>query len=96
LVVGTGGIYAEMYKDLALGTIPISKEGIKKLLQKTKIYKAITGYRNKNYDLDFLIETLYSLTQFAYSFRKDLVSLDINPLILKPKGGKIVDFKVYV
>jgi len=93
LLVGYGGIYTEIFKDLALGVIPTSKKVIKNTLSKTKLWKILNGYRSITYDVEFLISTIYQLSLVPQYFKK-IESIDVNPLILQEKSGKIVDFKI--
>jgi acetyltransferase len=95
LVVGSGGIYAEVWKDFALGALPITREKIKKIFEMTKIWKILNGFRGKNYDTDTLIEVTYNLTKLALEF-PEISSLDMNPVIVLESGAVVVDLKVLV
>jgi acyl-CoA synthetase (NDP forming) len=92
-VAGSGGIYAEVYKDFILGPIPTGSEEIFWYLKKTNIHKFFDGYRNKFFDEDKYIQSIYKLTLLVQIFPQ-IQSIDVNPYIATKTGGKIVDFKV--
>lgn len=92
-VAGTGGIYAEAYKDFVLGPIPTNPQEILWYLKKTRIYGLFNGYRNKYFDQNKYIQSIYKLSLLVTIFPQ-IQSIDINPYIVSGDGGKIVDFKV--
>jgi|688.fasta_scaffold30862_7 acyl-CoA synthetase (NDP forming) len=92
-VAGTGGIYAEAYKDFVLGPIPTSHQEILWYFKKTRIYKLFNGYRNKFFDQNKYTQSIYKLSLLVIVFPQ-IQSIDINPYIASGNGGKIVDFKV--
>lgn len=93
VVLGTGGIYAEIYQDFVMGTMPLTKFSIWRLLKQTKVYSILEGARGKTYDAQFVVDTIFKLHLFALSF-PSLAEIDVNPLIVYPHGGVMVDFKV--
>ncbi len=96
LVVGSGGIYTEVLSDLTLSPIPITRDRIKVAFAETKVWKFLNGYRNKFYQTEILLETIYKLTQFVLLV-PEIESIDINPYICtQDTGGNIVDFKVLI
>lgn len=92
-VAGGGGIYAEIYKDFILGPVPTSPEEIFWYLKKTNIHKFFNGYRNKFFDEEKYIQSIYKLTLLVQVFPQ-IQSIDVNPYIATQTNGKIVDFKV--
>ncbi len=95
LVVGLGGIYAEIVNDTALGVLPITKPRIWKLLKQTKSYQVLKGARGTVYNTQFLVDIIYNIHLFAISF-EEIAEIDVNPLIIQKNGGYVVDMKVLV
>ncbi|MEX0597325.1 MAG: acetate--CoA ligase family protein, partial [Candidatus Paceibacterota bacterium] len=93
LLLGSGGIYAEILDDIAFASMPINKPYIVKTLKKTKIYKILNGARGAEYDINWLIDTIFQLNLLVYSI-PIIQELDVNPIIVYPKGGCILDLKV--
>ena len=95
LLLGSGGIYAEILEDIAFASMPITKPYILKTLKKTKIYKILNGARGIEYDINWLVDTIFQLNLLVYSVPQ-IQELDVNPIIVYPKGGCILDFKVII
>ena len=93
LVVGTGGIYAEITNDFTLIPLPTSDTKIRQALEQTKLYKILNGARNHFWDVDFFVKNILNLSQILDYF-PGMSSIDINPFIVLENGGKVVDFKV--
>lgn len=95
LLLGSGGIYAEILGDIAFASMPITKPYIIKTLKKTKIYKILNGARGIEYDINWLVDTIFQLNLLVYSI-SSIRELDVNPIIVYPQGGCILDFKVII
>jgi acyl-CoA synthetase (NDP forming) len=95
LLLGSGGIYAEILGDIAFASMPITRPYIIKTLKKTKIYKILNGARGTEYDINWLVDTIFQLNLLVYSV-PEIQELDVNPIIVYPKGGCILDFKVII
>lgn len=95
LLLGSGGIYAEILGDIAFASMPITKPYILKTLKKTKIYKILDGARGIEYDINWLVDTIFKLNLLVYSVPQ-IQELDVNPIIVYPKEGCILDFKVII
>jgi acetyl coenzyme A synthetase (ADP forming)-like protein len=93
LLLGSGGIYAEVLNDIAFASMPITKPYILKTLKKTKVYKMLNGARGTEYDINWLVDTIFQLNLLIYSVPL-IKELDVNPIIVYPKGGCILDLKV--
>ena len=93
LLVGLGGIYAEVFKDTALKILPVEKKDIHALLQELKSYQLLKGYRGSNFNLTYLEKILL---KFNHLIKKhpSIQELDINPFILNEKEGKIADARI--
>lgn len=85
IMVGSGGIYVEVYKDVALRLLPIKRTDAEKMIMETKIYKVIEGLRGKVYDVEAIIETLLKVSKMCME-NPNIEELDINPLFVYEKG----------
>ncbi len=96
IVFGTGGIYTEIHQDFAYVLVPTSKEDIRKNLEKTNVYKIMSGARGKKaLDLDEIVNQIYKVQELTLLY-PEIVSLDINPMILTEKDVTAVDLKIFV
>ncbi|KUO69654.1 MAG: hypothetical protein APF77_15280 [Clostridia bacterium BRH_c25] len=92
IMVGSGGIYVEVFKDIALRLLPIDRYDAERMLMETKAYHVINGARGKTYDMEKLIEVLLSVSKLIQQ-DDSIEEIDINPFFIyeKGKGGKGVD-----
>lgn len=92
VMVGLGGIYVEVFKDISLRLIPITRYDAEEMIKETNMYKIIQGARGVKYDEDCLINTILNLSDLIAG-QPDIEEVDINPFLLyeEGKGGKGVD-----
>ncbi len=92
LMFGMGGIYVEVFQDVALRLIPITRTDAVKMIEETKVFKIIKGVRGREYDLEQAIQILLNISALVEK-NDSIEEIDINPFFLyeKGKGGKGVD-----
>jgi acetyltransferase len=96
ILFGMGGIYTEVLKDRSLGLPPMNRLLARRLMQETKAYSLLQGYRNRPAaDMQTLEEMIIRLSQLLIDF-PDIAELDMNPVLIK--GGKpvAVDARILV
>lgn len=96
LMFGLGGIYVEALEDVIFRLAPIRELTADMMIEKTKTYKILDGYRGGPvYDTPAIADCLKRLSNFVTDF-EDIKELDINPLIVyeEGKGCKIVDARI--
>ncbi len=89
IMVGMGGIFTEIYKDVSFRMLPISKEDAKHMLNDLKAKEIF--YRVKA-DREALINVLLKLSKMADEIK--IKQLDLNPIFLYEKGCIAVDAKI--
>ncbi len=90
VLCGMGGVFTEIFKDVALFPAPLEKKNALEMLQSLKSYKILNGYRGKNRkDINALAELLVKIGDFAVAHKNDLAEMDINPVFLYPEGEGI-------
>jgi acetyl coenzyme A synthetase (ADP forming)-like protein len=86
LMVGLGGIYVEVLKDVSFRLAPIGEEEAREMLQELKSYWLLQGARGqKPADIDAVIEILLRVSQLVTDF-SNISELDINPLRVMDDG----------
>lgn len=90
LLVGMGGIYVDIFKDIALQPCPVSKTEALEMLHSLKAYQLLAGYRgSKPCDIDSLTTAMVDLSIFAANHKDSISELDINPLFVYPEGDGV-------
>lgn len=91
LMFGLGGIAVELFRDVAFGTCPLSPEGASAVIDLTKASALLTGFRGQpEADRDALIAAMVRLSQFAAHHADRLAEMDVNPLLVLPKGEGVL------
>ncbi len=87
LVLGLGGVFVEILADVALRIPPISAAEARRALESLKGAKVFAGARGAPpADIDALAEMAARLSWLAYDLRDDIAELDLNPVMVLPKG----------
>ncbi len=96
LLFGTGGQLVEVFKDRALALPPLNTTLARRMMEQTKIYKALKGVRGrKPVDLQVL-EVLLVRFSALVAEQRWIKEIDINPLLASPDGLIALDARVVV
>lgn len=96
ILFGMGGVMTEILKDQAIALPPLNRLLARRLMERTKIFRVLKGYRNKPpARLDLLEESLIRLSQLVSDF-PEIAALDINPMIIETERILAVDARVVI
>jgi len=88
IMIGAGGILAELVNDVATAPCPLSRTAAEHMLRKLKIAPLFDGIRGgPALDIDAAAEALVRLSWLGYDWRNCLLELDVNPLLLMKHGS---------
>jgi acetyltransferase len=94
LLFGAGGYFVEVFKDRALGLPPLNRTHARRLMERTQIYTALTGFRGRYaIDLAALEDLLVRFSQLVIEQRR-IKEIDINPLIASSKEIIALDARI--
>jgi len=94
IVFGMGGVAVEVFRDTAVGLPPLNMSLALKMIQETKIYKLLEGYRGMpGVDIEAIQFLLYKFAYLVSDF-PEIKELDINPFAVDEKGGVVLDAKI--
>ena len=92
IIFGTGGVYTEVYDDISLRILP--NHDFKEMVNETKLGKILNGYRGeKPKNVQSVIDVLEAIQKIAFDF-PEIISIDINPLMVTEDKAYVVDFKI--
>ncbi|MCD6164405.1 MAG: acetate--CoA ligase family protein [Candidatus Odinarchaeota archaeon] len=96
VMFGLGGIYVEIFRDVAFRVTPVSEREAEKMISEIRGYNIIRGVRGRTRgDINFIKETIMRVSQLLEDF-KEISELDINPLTVHEKGGFAVDARMKI
>lgn len=94
LMVGAGGIQAELFQDRSLELPPLNERLAQRMLDSLKIKKLLDGYRGRTpVNQEQLIESLIRLS-YLVADNPEIQELDVNPLLVTPDGVVALDARV--
>jgi acetyltransferase len=96
ILFGMGGVGVELFKDYSIALPPLNTTLIHRMLEETKVYKLLKGYRGSTpVDLKKLDETLLTFSQLLVDFPQ-IKEIDINPMLISDKEVSILDARIVI
>jgi len=94
MLFGMGGQLVEIFQDRALALPPLNTTLARRMMEQTRIYKALQGVRGRQaIDLAKLEQLLVSFSQLIVE-QPQIREIDINPLLVSPEGMIALDARV--
>jgi acyl-CoA synthetase (NDP forming) len=90
VLVGLGGIYAEIFRDVSMRVSPIDEKEGGRMVEELRAFPLLNGARGRpRRDIDSLLHVILQVDRLAQEHR-EICELDINPLIVGFEGGGCV------
>lgn len=97
VVFGHGGQFVEIFKDTCLGLPPLTGTLAKNMIQSTRIYKALNGFRGKpKVNMPLLESLLVRFSQLVTDLNSYIQEIDVNPLVVSHAGVVALDARVLI
>jgi acyl-CoA synthetase (NDP forming) len=94
VMVGTGGIYAEVLKDVQVRLAPVSEPEARAMIDQLRIAPVLQGARGQDpADVDALATVVSRLSAAAVAWQDSIAEIDLNPVIVleRGRGVRLVD-----
>jgi acetyltransferase len=86
LMVGLGGIYVELLKDVAFRVAPFDSAQARRMLGETQAGKLLSGLRGQPpADVDAVVDVILRVAKLALDYPQ-IQEIDVNPLMAYPAG----------
>jgi acetyltransferase len=96
LLFGMGGVGVELFKDYSMGLPPLNTTLIRRMMEDTKIYRLLKGYRGSPpADIRRLEQTLLLFSQLLIDFPQ-IKEIDINPMLINEREAVILDARIAI
>jgi acetyltransferase len=96
LLFGTGGQLVEVFKDRSLALPPLNTTLARRMMEQTKIYKALKGVRGRKPIDMAALEVLMVRFSALVAEQRLIKEIDINPLLASPDGLIALDARVVI
>jgi 4-hydroxybutyrate---CoA ligase (ADP-forming) len=96
IMVGLGGIYVEILKDVVFRLAPVDEHEAQKMIESIRAIKLLKGIRGEPpSDIPGLVDCIQRLSQLITDF-PEIEEFDINPLLVleKGKGVRVADVRI--
>jgi acyl-CoA synthetase (NDP forming) len=91
LLVGAGGVQAELWRDTALLLLPVQPEDVRAALKALRIWPLLAGWRGAAPgDVEAVVEVVLRIGALALERRGQILELDVNPLMVYAVGQGVV------
>jgi len=96
ILFGLGGVFTELFKDRAIGFPPLNQVLVKRIIEQTKAYELIKGFRGiKTVNMEKVEETMINFSQMIID-HPEIKEVDINPLIAVDNDLTAVDARIVI
>jgi 3-hydroxypropionyl-CoA synthetase (ADP-forming) len=95
IMVGLGGIYTELFKDVSFRVLPVTKNEAASMLESLRGKDILKGFRgSKPVDLDMLSEAIVNIGTLGVDMAGKYESIDFNPVVVYSDSYYVVDAKI--
>jgi acetyltransferase len=97
IMVGSGGVAAELFHDRALGLPPLNERLALRMLESLRAWPLLLGYRGRQpvANVDRLIETLLRFSALVADF-PEIRELDANPVLVRDDRVIVLDARIAI
>ena len=96
ILFGMGGIGVELFKDFAIGIPPLNQTLVRRMMEETKVYRLLKGYRNvPPANIRLLEGIVVQFSQMLLDFPQ-LKEVDINPLFINENEALAFDARIVI
>lgn len=90
IMVGMGGIYAEVLRDVAVQPAPVSEAEALQMIRSLRLFALLDGARGQvPADIEAAARTVARLSEFACRHQDQVREIDLNPILVRPRGEGI-------
>jgi hypothetical protein len=90
ILLGMGGIAAELYKDIVVRLAPLSRKDAEEMIGELKSAPLLGGFRGRPVaDVEALIDAMLAFSSMVSSIGANLLEAEINPLFVLPRGSGV-------
>ena len=95
IMVGLGGIYTELLRDVTFRVLPITKDDAIKMLNSLRGRDILKGFRgSKTVNMDMISDAIVNIGTLGVDLAGKYESIDFNPVVVYPDGYFVVDAKI--
>jgi acyl-CoA synthetase (NDP forming) len=87
VMIGMGGIYAEVLHDVCVQVAPVSEQEALKMIRSLRLFPLLDGVRGQTpMDQQAAASLVAKLSEFACRYSDQVAEIDLNPILVRPRG----------
>jgi acetate---CoA ligase (ADP-forming) len=91
LLVGTGGVFAEILRDVAIRPLPVDRRDVEEMITSLRGAALLEGVRGRpRADTKALVNVTLAVAKLATACGDRLAELDLNPIVVRERGAGAV------
>ena len=95
VMIGLGGVFAEVLGDVAVRPLPLDEEDINEMIHELRGAPLLFGARGRPVaDVGAFVNVVMAVARLASACDGVLMELDLNPVMVGPSGAVAVDYLV--
>jgi acetyltransferase len=92
VMFGLGGIFVEVLRDVSFRIAPMTRADAEEMIEEIRGTRVLEGVRGRPpIDREALIDAILRVSQLVTDHADTIEEVDLNPLVLLPRGAKAVD-----
>lgn len=97
MVVGFGGVTVELISDSRILLLPLERDDVERALLDLRTTALLLGYRGRlPGDVEAVVDMVIAGGRFVEENRDRIAEIDINPLMVRPRGSGAVAVDAYI
>ena len=91
VLLGMGGVTAELYRDTSMRLAPVSKRDAETMIDELKSAALLKGFRGRALaDVAALVDAIVAFSNMVVTVGDNLQEAEINPLFVMPQGHGVI------
>jgi acyl-CoA synthetase (NDP forming) len=91
LVIGAGGIFVELLRDVSRVLLPTTRSDITDAIRRLKTFPLLDGFRGRpRGDLPALVAAIEGVARYAEANLTSVAEIDVNPILVLPEGRGVI------
>jgi acyl-CoA synthetase (NDP forming) len=94
IMVGIGGIFTELYKDVTFRVVPIDRYDAEQMVEEIKGKKLLEGFRNIPANKELVIDLIIKVSKIGEELIENIDQMDLNPVFVYKNDICVIDAKL--
>jgi len=94
VMVGVGGVFAELYQDVAFRRLPVRASDVEAMLDELRGRALFEGFRGLRASKQALVEVVLAASDWVLANAERVGQMDLNPVFVREDDAVVVDAKL--